>query len=258
MSGLFEELRDQLDQEKGVALATDVRGTEHVGAKLLVFPNKTAHGTLGLPQLDARVIEDAERAIWKSDAQTRTYTITDEKGETLAFDVFIEGFPPPPSLLIIGAGHIAIPLTTFAKTLNYRVVVIDARSAFATRERFPHADELIVEWPDEVLGKMNLNPSTYVAVLTHDPKFDEPTLKVVLSCNVGYVGAIGSRKTSQERAERLKRQGVTDEQLRRIHGPIGLNIGATSPEEMALAIMAEIVATRHGKDSSSILDWTKK
>lgn len=258
MSGLFEELRDQLDQEKGVALATVVRGAEHVGAKLLVFPNKTAHGTLGLPQLDAQVIEDAERAIWKSNAQTHTYTIEDEKGEPLSFDVFIEGFPPPPSLIIVGAGHIAIPLTTFAKTLNYRVVVIDARSAFATRERFPHADELIVEWPDEVLEKMDLNPSTYVAVLTHDPKFDEPTLKVVLSRNVGYVGAIGSRKTSQERAERLKRQGVTDEQLRRIHGPIGLNIGATSPEEMALAIMAEIVATRHGKDSSSVLDWTKK
>lgn len=258
MSGLYEELKDRLSQEKGVALATVVRGAKHVGAKLLIFPNKTAHGTLGLPALDAQVIEDAERAIWNGDAQTHTYTVEDEQGATQPFDVFIEGFPPPPSLIIVGAGHIAIPLTTFAKTLNYRVVVIDARAAFATRERFPHADELIVEWPDEVLEKMDLNPSTSVAVLTHDPKFDEPTLKVILSRNVGYIGAIGSRKTSQERAERLKRQGLTDEQLHRIHGPIGLNIGATSPEEMALAIMAEIVATRHGKDSSSIHDWTKK
>jgi xanthine dehydrogenase accessory factor len=258
MSGLYEELKDRLSQEKGVALATVVRGAQHVGAKLLIFPDKTVHGTLGLSALDTRVIEDAEHAIWNGDAQTHTYIVEDEQGETLSFDVFIEGFPPPPSLIIVGAGHIAIPLTTFAKTLNYRVVVIDARAAFATRERFPHADELIVEWPDEVLEKMDLNPSTSVAVLTHDPKFDEPTLKVILSRNVGYVGAIGSRKTSQERAERLKRQGLTDEQIRRIHGPVGLNIGATSPEEMALAIMAEIVATQHGKDSSSMRDWTKK
>ena len=167
-------------------------------------------------------------------------------------------WPPPPELVIVGAGHIAIPLTTFAKTLNYRVVVIDARAAFATRERFPHADELIVAWPDEVLQQMDLYPSTSVAVLTHDPKFDEPTLKLVLARNVGYIGAIGSRKTKEERDERLKKQGLTDEQLRRIHGPIGLNIGAESPEEMALAIMAEIVATRHGKDAASMLDWTKK
>src|SRR5579884_529746 len=258
MNELYEELKDQLGQEKGVALATVVRGAQHVGAKLLVFPDKTAHGTLGLSVLDTRVIEDAERAIWNGDAQTHTYTVQDEQGETQSFDVFIEGFPPPPSLIIVGAGHIAIPLTTFAKTLNYRVVVIDARAAFATRERFPHADELIVQWPDEVLEKMDLNPSTSIAVLTHDPKFDEPTLQVVLKRRVGYIGAIGSRKTSMERAERLKKQGISDEQLARIHGPIGLNIGATAPEEMALAIMAEIVATRHGKDSKAILDWTKK
>ncbi len=160
--------------------------------------------------------------------------------------------------MIVGAGHIAIPLVTFAKTLNYRVVVVDARSAFGTRERFPLADELIVEWPDEVLEKMDLYPSTSVAVLTHDPKFDEPTLKVVLSREVGYVGAVGSRKTKEERDERLRKQGLTEEQIGRIHGPIGLNIGATSPEEMALAIMAEIVATRHGKDASAVLDWSKK
>lgn len=257
MSELYEQLKEQLAQEKGVAVATVVRGPDHLGAKLLVFPDKTTHGTLGLAALDTSVLDDAERAIWNADAYTRTYTLEDAP-TSQPYDVFIEGFPPPPSLLIVGAGHIAIPLTTFAKTLNYRVVVIDARAAFATRERFPHADELIVEWPDEVLEKMDLNPSTSVAVLTHDPKFDEPTLKVVLARRVGYVGAIGSRKTGEERAERLKKQGLTDEQIRRIHGPIGLNIGAASPEEMALAIMAEIVATRHGKDRAAILDWTKK
>jgi len=257
MGDLYEELKERLKQEKGVALATVVRGEEHVGAKLLVLPDKSARGTLGNAALDALVVEDAERAIWSADAGTRTYAVEGPEGAE-AFDVFIEGFPPPPTLVIVGAGHIAIPLTTFAKTLNYRVVVIDARSAFATRERFPHADELIIAWPDEVLERMELYPSTSVAVLTHDPKFDEPTLKVVLSHQVGYVGAVGSRKTKEERDERLRKQGLAEEQIRRIHGPIGLNIGATSPEEMALAIMAEIVATRHGKDAATVLDWTKK
>jgi xanthine dehydrogenase accessory factor len=257
MSGLYEELKDLLNEEKGGALATVVRGEKRVGAKVLVFPDKSTHGTLGNAALDALVVEDAERAIWSGDAVTRTYAVED-LGEALAFDVFIEGFPPPPTLVIVGAGHISIPLVTFAKTLNYRVVVIDARSAFGTRDRFPLADELIVAWPDEVLEKMDLYPSTSVAVLTHDPKFDEPTLKVVLSREVGYVGAVGSRKTKEERDERLRKQGLSEEQIRRIHGPIGLNIGATSPEEMALAIMAEIVATRHGKDASAVLDWGKK
>lgn len=256
MSDLYEELKDLLQQEKGVAMATLVRGSSHVGAKLLVLPGKQAHGTLGNAALEAQVIADAEQAIWHGEAFTRTYSVPSEEAtDVQQFDVFIEGFPPPPTLVIVGAGHIAIPLTTFAKTLGYRVVVVDARAAFATAERFPHADELIVEWPDDVLEKMDLNPSTSVAVLTHDPKFDEPTLKVVLAHNVGYVGAIGSRKTREERDERLKQQGLTTEQLNKIHGPIGLNIGATSPEEMALAVMAEIVATRHGRDSSASPSW---
>ena len=256
MSELYEELKGLLDEEKGAAMATVVRGPEYVGAKLLVLPGKRTDGTLGDERLDAMVVEDAERAIWNGEAGTRTYTL-ESGSEALPFDVFIEGFPPPPTLIIVGAGHIAIPLTTFAKTLSYRVVVVDARAAFATRERFPHADELIVEWPDEVLEKMDLNPSTSVAVLTHDPKFDEPTLKVILSRQVGYVGAIGSRKTGEERNERLRRQGLTDEQIGSIHGPIGLNIGAASPEEMALAIMAEIVAARHGRDRAAVGGWKK-
>ena len=256
MAQLYDELKDLLHQEKGVALATVVRGDDLIGRKLLVLPGMKSTGTLGNAALDALVVEDAEHAIWNGDAGTHTYTIESTTG-LLPYDVFIEGFPPPPTLIIVGAGHIAIPLTTFAKTLNYRVVVVDARAAFATRERFPNADELIVEWPDEVLEKWDLNPSTSVAVLTHDPKFDEPTLKVLLSRQVGYVGAIGSRKTGQERNERLKKQGLTEAQIQHIHGPIGLNIGATSPEETALAIMAEIVASRHGKDRATVTDWKK-
>ncbi len=248
MSGLYEALRDQIGKEKGAALATVVQGPDNIGAKLLVFPNKITQGTLGPPALDALTLIDAERAMWKGEALTHTYTLANTPQEQESYQVFIEGFPPPPSLIIVGAGHIAIPLTTFAKTLNYHVTIVDARAAFATRERFPHADDLIVEWPDEVLERMDLNPSTSIAVLTHDPKFDEPTLNVVLRRDVGYVGAIGSRKTGEERAERLMKNGLTEEQVKRIHGPIGLNIGGKAPEEIALAIMAEIVAIRNGKD----------
>ncbi len=252
-----EENFEKIGLSCGGTIHVFVERLDYIGAKMLVHADKSTRGTLGIDALNTLVVADAERAIWNGEAGTHTYTVESATG-ALAFDVFIEGFPPPPTLIIVGAGHIAIPLTTFAKTLNYRVVVVDARSAFATRERFPHADELIIAWPDEVLEKIGLNPSTSLAVLTHDPKFDEPTLKVALAHRVGYIGAVGSRKTKEERDERLKRQGITEEQIKRIHGPIGLNIGATSPEEMALAIMAEIVATRHGRDRATVTDWSKK
>lgn len=249
MSGLYEKLREALEHNQAIAVATVVQDSQYLGAKMLISPNGTTDGTLGHPELDAQVVIDAEQSIWKSKAEMHTYTIgnNEQHDAYQHITVFIEGFAPPAELIVVGAGHIAIALTTLAKTLNYRVVVIDARSVFATPERFPDADELIIAWPDEVLEKRTLYPSTSIAVLTHDPKFDEPTLKVLMARHTGYIGAIGSRKTSQERAERLRKQGLTDEQLSRIHGPIGLNIGATSPEEIALAIIAEIVAYSHGK-----------
>src|SRR5258707_2523408 len=247
MGTQYEELKERLLQEKGMASATIVQGRDHIGARLLVLPDRSARGSLDNDRLEQLVIADAERAIWSGAAQTYTYSLESATGAQ-TYEVFIEGFPPPPRLIIVGAGHIAIPLTTFAKTLNYRVVVVDARAAFATRERFPHADEIIVEWPDTYLEKADLNPSTAVAVLTHDPKFDEPSLKVVLNHEVAYIGAIGSRKTGLERNQRLLRQDLSAEQISRIHGPIGLDLGGKAPEEMALAIMAEIVAVRNNKD----------
>ncbi len=246
MSDLYTHLRDALKEQRAVAMATVTGGPAYVGNKLLVFPGGQAEGSTGSDQLNEKVRVDAEQAIWRGEAAIHTYSVQTAQG-TQTFDVFIEGFPPPPELIIVGAGHIAIPLTSFAKTLGYRVVIVDARAAFATRERFPHADELIVSWPDEILATRPLYPSTSVAVLTHDPKFDEPTLQIVLSRHTGYIGAIGSRKTSAERAQRLLHLGLTEEQVARIHAPIGLPLGASSPEEIALAIIAEIVATRHGK-----------
>jgi xanthine dehydrogenase accessory factor len=161
-------------------------------------------------------------------------------------DWFVEPFRRPAHLVIVGAIHIAIPLHRLAKLMGYRVTVIDARSKFATTERFPEADELIVSWPDEAMAKLTLDNSTYVAILTHDPKFDLPALRSVLGKEVGYVGAIGSRKTNQNRFDALRAEGFTEEQISRVHGPVGLDLGGRGAEETALGILAEITAVRFG------------
>jgi xanthine dehydrogenase accessory factor len=161
-------------------------------------------------------------------------------------DVFVEPFRRPAHLIIIGAIHIAIPLHRLAKLMGYRVTIVDARAKFATRERFPEADELIVAWPDEALAHLDIDNSSYVVILTHDPKFDLPALRSVLGKPAGYVGAIGSRKTNQNRFDALRTEGFTEDQLARVHGPIGLDLGGRGAEETALGILAEITAARFG------------
>jgi xanthine dehydrogenase accessory factor len=162
--------------------------------------------------------------------------------------VFLEVYPRPPRLLLFGAVHTGIPIAAFAKQLGFRVSVIDARSAFASHERFPHADDLIVRWPDEALADIAVDESTYAVLLTHDEKFDDPTLLALLKTDCRYIGAIGSRNTTLQRAERLRAAGVTDADLARIHSPIGLDLGGVTAEEIALAIVAEMVAVRYGRD----------
>jgi xanthine dehydrogenase accessory factor len=161
-------------------------------------------------------------------------------------DWFIEPIRRPAHIVIVGAIHIAIPLHRLAKLMGYRVTVVDARSKFATRMRFPDADEVMVAWPDEAMAKLTLDNSTYVVILTHDPKFDLPALRSVLGKDVGYIGAIGSRKTNQNRFEGLRAEGFTEEQLSRVHGPVGLDLGGRGAEETALGILAEITAVRFG------------
>jgi xanthine dehydrogenase accessory factor len=165
-------------------------------------------------------------------------------------DWFIEPFRRPAHLIIVGAIHIAIPLHRIAKLMGYRVTVIDARAKFVTKERFPEADELIVAWPDEAAARLTLDNSAYVVILTHDPKFDLPALRSVLGKDVGYIGAIGSRKTNENRFAVLREEGFTEDQLARVHGPVGLDLGARGAEETALGIMAEITAVRFGGSGS--------
>jgi xanthine dehydrogenase accessory factor len=165
---------------------------------------------------------------------------------------FIEAFPVRPRLVIVGATEVARSLVGLAKALGYERVVIDARTAFATEERFPDVDRLLTGWPDEAFDAIGLGPNDAVAVLSHDPKFDEPAIAEAIRRGARYVGAIGSRKTQADRRRRLLDGGLTEEQLGALRGPIGLDLGGREPAETALAILAEIVAVRRGGSSGAM------
>lgn len=240
MATLFEALKESLAAERPVVVATVVAGSEAVGAKLLLGEDGTSIGSLGGGLPESEVARDALALLERGESGIRAYPTPGGEAQ-----VFIESYPAPPTMYIVGAVHIAIPLVTFAKTLGFRTVVVDARGAFATPERFSHADSLVFAWPDEALeGK--LNSSSFVVLLTHDPKLDDPALRIALPSRARYVGALGSPKTHEKRLARLRAEGVPEEQLARLHAPIGLKIGAATPEEIAISIIAEIVASRHG------------
>jgi xanthine dehydrogenase accessory factor len=240
MPGIYSLLAEFVRQNRPVAVATVVSG-EKIGAKLLVPGDGETVGGID-PEIDASVAEDARGLLPDGQNRTLTYEIGGE-----SIQVFIETFPPPQRLIIIGAVHVAIPLHRLARMLGYYVTVIDARGVLATPERFPQADQLLVEWPDEAMSSLNLDGSTSVVVLTHDPKFDHPALAAALKSPARYIGAIGSRTTNESRMEALREMGFTEEELSRIHAPVGLDIGAQTPAEIALAILGEIVATRYGR-----------
>jgi xanthine dehydrogenase accessory factor len=162
-------------------------------------------------------------------------------------EVLVEPLLPPPHLIIVGAVHPAIPLVRMAKALGFRVTIVDPRSRFANRERFPEADQIVVEWPQEAMAQLGIDGRSAIAILTHDPKIDDPALTAALNTGAFYVGAIGSRGTHAQRVERLERLGMTAEQIQRVHSPIGLDVGGRSPEEMALSILAEMIAVRNGR-----------
>jgi xanthine dehydrogenase accessory factor len=165
---------------------------------------------------------------------------------------FIETFAPPPRIVVFGAVQAAIPLVRMAHELGYRVVVADARGAFASPERFPDADELLVGWPDEVADQVALSVDDAVVVMSHDPKLDEPAIVAAMQAGCRYIGAMGSRRTQAGRRERLLAEGLTEDDLARLHGPIGLDLGGREPGEMALAILAEIVAERNDASAAPL------
>jgi xanthine dehydrogenase accessory factor len=255
---MFAELAAAIRAEEPVAVAEVVEGPpEFLGRKLLLRPGPPQHitGTLGDVDLDRVVSRDALGELAAGLTATRHYGL---HGEARARDlsVFIESFAPPPRMIIFGAVDFTAALAKVAKILGYRVTVCDARPVFATPARFPMADEVVVAWPDRHLASVGsgLGPRDVVCVLTHDPKFDVPAIVSALATDVGYLGAMGSRRTTDERSKRLQEAGVEESQLARVMAPIGLDIGARTPEETAVAICAEIIAMRTGKAAPSLRD----
>ena len=191
------------------------------------------------------------------DVVADAYALMDrEQSRTLEYDgtaVFIEAIAPRPQLVIFGAVHVAQPLSTMARLVGYRVIVTDAREAFTTPERFPDADRVLVGWPDDIKGEIDLDSRTYVVLLSHDARFEDPVLPWVLDSPVRYIGAMGSRRTSAKRVEKLQGLGYPRDQIDRIYGPVGLDIGAVQPAETAISILAEMTSVRYGHGSGESL-----
>ena len=238
---LFESLRSVLKEEQSAVLVTVVHGPEQLlGSEVVVREDGYVTGALANPFFDKQVLDFAGETL--AQGESRRVMLNED------IEVFMEVILPPPTLIAVGGVHITIALMTLAKTLGYRTVVIDPRSGFGNKERFPSVDQLIQLWPEEAFQQVPITCSTAVAMLTHDPKLDDPALKIALSSPAFYVGALGSRTTQAKRRQRLLEDGLPEEQLNHLHGPIGLEIGAGTPEEIAISIMAEIVAARNNVD----------
>jgi xanthine dehydrogenase accessory factor len=228
------------------ALVTVVRspGLPAVGAKLLVTADGAREGTLGAPDFDERAASAAEELIWA------------ERSELLelgALALFVDVTCPAPRLIVFGAVDYAAALCRLARICGWRPYVVDPRAQFATRERFPEAEEVVAAWPDRAFAVLGgIDPATHVVVLTHDPKLDDAALEIALRSSAAYIGAMGSRRAQTQRRERLAAIGITDEELGRLAAPVGLDLGATTSEETALSIMAEVVAVRHGRSGGRL------
>ena len=238
----FSSLRAALEEGVPLAAITFIRGPESLLGREAVFSG----GEIIFGELDEKHEQEALAIAAQALAERRSRRHLLSGGPEQA-EIFVDIMLPPPTMVIVGGVHIALALNSIAQTLGYRTVIIDPRGSFGSPARFAHADRLIQGWPQEALSKIAVTGETAVCSLVHDPKIDDPALKIALNSPAFYVGALGSRSTQARRRERLLEGGVTERQLARLHTPIGLDIGAESPEEIALAIMAEVVAARHAK-----------
>lgn len=241
----FSQFSTQVEQDKAAALATVIRGPEELlGLKALFADNAAPAGPLLDTAWQPQILADGARLLKQRTSAACQYN------EPAPAEIFFDVHRPAPRLIIVGGVHIAVDLIRFAQPLGFATCVVDPRTAFASAERFPHADHLVNQWPDDALPDIGLDGDTAVVVVTHDPKLDDPALKIALPSQAFYVGALGSPKTHAKRVARLLNEGMSQEQLDRLHAPIGLNIGGRSPAEIALSIMAQIVAVRNGQGES--------
>jgi xanthine dehydrogenase accessory factor len=231
-------------REDGRAALVTATGGPHAGARLLVRPDGEHEGSLGDTALDAEAVGHAEELMWAERSEAR--------GE-----LFVDVIAPAPRVLIFGAVEYANHLAHFARVTGWRPYVIDPRAQFATRARFPDAVEVVAAWPAAALEQIGaIDRATFMAILTHDPKIDDEVLLLALAAEPAYIGAMGSKRAQAERRERLLGAGVNEEDLQRISAPIGLDLGAISSEEVALSIMAELVAVRYGRSGGRLSQRT--
>jgi len=233
---IYPVLKTSLARKELVAVVTIISGIG-TGKKMMLWQDGRALGSLGDSAQKTDILSWAQGQMRAQEPDWKQFT---------DMEVFVDVLPPPKRMIVIGAVHVAIPLVTLAKALGYYTIVIDPRSAFATQERFPHVDELIIEWPSDALEKLRLDEGTYIAALSHDEKLDNPALAVALASPARYVGVLGAKKNISRRLAALKELGATEPQLLRLHAPIGVNLSAILPEEIALSILAEMVIARYG------------
>jgi xanthine dehydrogenase accessory factor len=244
--------REAIEAERPVALATLLDGAG-AGAKMVVTEEGTI-GSLGVADLLDRSVErEARGFLDEGRSAVRRFS---RKGEVMGADIGVSilAFSLPPSMVIFGAIDFSAALAKIAGEVGYNVTIVDAREAFVQSPRFSAHAEVVVDWPDRYLATRELGPSDAVLVFTHDPKFDEPALTAALQSDAGYIGALGSRRTQADREERLRESGVTEDQLARISSPCGLDLGARTPAETAIAVLGEILALRAGKSGGRLAD----
>jgi xanthine dehydrogenase accessory factor len=256
----FGEVAADVEAGRPVAVCTVIEHPDaaRVGARLVVRPDGPSAGTIGSPRADDAVTDDARGLLAAGRSETLTYGPDGERrGEGMR--VFVSAFAPKPRMLVFGAIDFAAAVARMGAFLGYDVTVCDARPVFATRSRFKDADRVVVEWPHRYLAAEaeagRVDERTVIAVLTHDPKFDVPLLEVALRLpRVAYVGAMGSRRTHEDRRKRLLDAGISEHELERFSSPVGLDLGARTPEETAVSIAAEIIALRWGGDGGRLAD----
>ncbi len=257
------EIGAAVEHGEPVAVATLISGPGQVRPRRVIWAGDTANaddgwhsgasGTLGSARLDAAVDDDVRGMLAQGLTGIRRYG---EHGERRGDDlsVFVNSFAPPPRMLVFGAIDFAAAVARVGKFLGYHVTVCDARKVFATASRFPDADEVVVDWPHRFLAGTDVDARTVICVLTHDPKFDVPLLEVALRTPAGYIGAMGSRRTHDDRLARLRDAGLTEDQLSRLRSPIGLDLGARTPEETAVSVAAELIRLRWGGTGQALTD----
>ncbi|MEW6170374.1 MAG: XdhC/CoxI family protein [Candidatus Omnitrophota bacterium] len=255
---LLSKIDKYLASNKNFALLTvvDAIGStpRKIGAKMILFSDGVILGTIGGGKIEYEALKDAKHFLMKKKSELKEYYLDKKHGALCggSMKVFIETFSPDKKLIIVGAGHIGIALYKLAIVLNFKIIVMDARKEFLNKTRFPEADKIILGNPSKKISKVNIDKNTYIVILTHSHKHDYEVLKKVINLDARYIGMIGSYKKVKEVLDRLNKEGVKKELLKNVSAPIGLNLGAETPEEIALSILAEIIASYNNQDTSNL------